>query len=637
MSFSAWVLPLGGGGDQVLFSKGYNGTMVSPFYQYAMELRGGGLSPTFLVGTSSGLKEASMGSTLTQGQWSHLAVVFNGTQATFYVNGTVRSTPAIAASMVQRDTPLRLGADAQPGQYLRGSIDDVRLYNRTLTQTEVQADMNTPLVSPAAGPGAPSVSILSPTNNAQVSGIVTITANAADDTGVAGVQFFVDGTSVGPEDTVEPYGASWDTRAFPNGAHTLTARARDTSGNTTVSAPVTVNAVNSDSFQNEILATGFTLPVVVRFLPNGNMIVGELGGKIKLLAPPYTSASPTLFNQVTIAPSGAGTQQGLYDLAFDPNFATNRYYYVFYTALTSDGGYDRLARFTATADFTGTVAGSEFVLYQDPQHPSSDEHHGGGIAIANGGKIFFTTGEGFQGTPAQDLSSPRGKLHRINMDGSVPTDNPFYDGAGPNFDSIWAYGLRNPFRAYFDAPTSRVLVGDVGGNEGTSNEEINVGIRGANFGWPNFEGPCPSPCTSPLYDYEHNNRDASITGGFVYHGAQFPTGMQGNYFFADYAQNWIKRLTFNPDGSVSGVFNFEPANGQVDGPYGDIVCLTEGPDGALYYLDLGYSDITGTYGVSKVRRIRYLSSNQAPVAVASANPTSRTGAAHGHLLQRWLE
>ena len=63
-----------------------------------------------------------MGSTLTQGQWSHLAVVFNGTQATFYVNGTVRSTPAIAASMVQRDTPLRLGADAQPGQYFRGRV-----------------------------------------------------------------------------------------------------------------------------------------------------------------------------------------------------------------------------------------------------------------------------------------------------------------------------------------------------------------------------------------------------------------------------------------------------------------------------------------------------------------------------------
>ena len=106
----------------MLFAKGYNGTMVSPFYQYAMELRGGGLSPTFLVGTSSGLKEASMGSALTQGQWSHLAVVFNGTQATFYVNGTVRSTPAIAASMVQRDTPLRLGADAAarpvlPGQH----------------------------------------------------------------------------------------------------------------------------------------------------------------------------------------------------------------------------------------------------------------------------------------------------------------------------------------------------------------------------------------------------------------------------------------------------------------------------------------------------------------------------------------
>ena len=82
---------------------------------------------------------------------------------------------------------------------------------------------------------------------------------------------------------------------------------------------------------------------------------------------------------------------------------------------------------------------------------------------------------------------------------------------------------------------------------------------------------------SPLYDYEHNDRDASITGGFVYHGAQFPTGMQGNYFFADYAQNWIGRLTFNPDGSVAACSTSKPANGQVDGPYGDIVCLTEGP------------------------------------------------------------
>ena len=102
-----------------------------------------------------------------------------------------------------------------------------------------------------------------------------------------------------------------------------------------------------------------------------------------------------------------------------------------------------------------------------------------------------------------------------------------------------------------------------------------------------------------------------MTGGFVYHGDQFPSGYKGSYFFADYTQNWIKRLTFDANGNVNGVFNFEPPDGRVDGPYGDIVYLTEGPDGALYYVDLGYSDIGGTFGVSKIRRIRFISGEPA--------------------------
>ena len=85
--------------------------------------------------------------------------------------------------------------------------------------------------------------------------------------------------------------------------------------------------------------------------------------------------------------------------------------------------------------------------------------------FGNDGKLYFTTGDHFQGRPSQSLTNPRGKIHRINLDGTVPTDNPFYDGSGPNVDSIWALGLRNPFRAYYDAPTGRLYVGDVGGND----------------------------------------------------------------------------------------------------------------------------------------------------------------------------
>ena len=80
------------------------------------------------------------------------------------------------------------------------------------------------------------------------------------------------------------------------------------------------------------------------------------------------------------------------------------------------------------------------------------EHHGGALNFGNDGKLYITTGEHFNPPNAQSLTSPRGKILRINPDGTIPTDNPFYDGAGPNRDDIWALGLRNPFRAFLRQP-----------------------------------------------------------------------------------------------------------------------------------------------------------------------------------------
>jgi glucose/arabinose dehydrogenase/PKD repeat protein len=495
-------------------------------------------------------------------------------------------------------------------------------YSATATQSGSAWVMHMVAFKAGSGTGdttPPTVSITAPNNDATVSDIVPVTATANDNAGVAGVRFFVDGQPTGAEDTAAPYGLNWDSRTVGNGAHTLTAQARDTSGNTTTSAPVNVTVANADYFQNEVLATGFDLPTTFEFLPDGRMLVAELQGRIKVLPPPYTQPDPSLFLQITNVGS-AGVQQGIYDLALDPNFASNRHYYVFYTA--GSPNHDRVSRFTANASLTGTVPGSELVLYEDPQDADA-EHHGGALAFANDGKLLFTTGEHFIPSLSQSLANPRGKVHRINPDGTIPTDNPFYDGAGPNVDSIWARGLRNPFRAYYDAPTGRYYIGDVGGNDAaTAIEEINVGTRGANYGWPDSEGTCSPPCQSPLFSYPHNGRDASITGGFVYHGTQFPSSYRGAYFYADYAQNWIRGLRLDGGGNVIDTFNFEPSDGSRDGPYGDIVYLDEGPDGALYYVDLGYSDIGGTFGVSKIRRIKYVRSNQAPIASASANPTS---------------
>jgi glucose/arabinose dehydrogenase/PKD repeat protein len=520
------------------------------------------------------------------------------------------------------------------GYTTRSSAFGNRTMDRTVTATGAYSAAMTQdasswvlhlLAFKANGSGTPSdttpptVSISAPANGASVKDILNVTADASDNVGVDHVQFQVDGTDVGSPDSDPPFALAWDTRSFPNGSHTLTARAFDAAGNSKLSAEVAVNVSNTSTFQNEILATGFDLPTAIKFLPDGRMLVAELQGKIKILPPPYTTPDPTPFLRLTNV-GLAGVQQGIYDFLLDPNFNVNHYYYVFYTLGTPNR--DRVSRFTANALLSGTVAGSEKVLYQDGQDANA-EHHGGALTFGNDGKLYFTTGEHFDAAASQDLSSPRGKIHRINPDGTIPTDDPFYDGSGPHYDSIWALGLRNPWHAYYDSPTGRLFIGDVGGNDAsTAIEEVNLGARGANYGWPNVEGPCSSPCTSPIYSYPHSGRDSAVAGGFVYHGTQFPSSYLGSYFFADYTRNFIKRLTLDSTGHVTGVYNFEPSDGHSDGPYGDIVYLIEGPDGALYYVDLGYSDISGTFGVSKIRRIRYISGNQAPIANASAEPTS---------------
>lgn len=551
--------------------------------------------------------------------WTHLATTYDGTSQRLYVNGALVSSRAQSGPISTSNNPLEIGGDHIYGLYFAGQIDEVRVYDTALSQAQVQTDMNTAIGGNPGDTEAPTVALTAPSPNAQVSDITAVTATAADNVAVVGVQFLVDGTSVGTEDAEAPYALQWDTRTVNNGAHTLTARARDGAGNIRMSAPVTVNVANTSGFHNDVLATGFQLPTTLEFLPDGRLLVVELAGTVKVMSPPYTQASATPFLKLTNVGT-AGVQQGIYDIALDPSFTTNGYFYVFYTLGSPNR--DRLSRFTANATLTGTVAGSELVLYQDPQDANS-EHHGGAIMFDNAGYLFFTTGEHFIPQLSQQLNNPRGKVHRINKDGTVPGDNPFYDGAGPNWDSIWAYGLRNPFRAFYDETSARMYVGDVGGNDAsTAKEELNVITRGANYGWPNSEGPCSAPCTSPVYSYAHNGRDACIVAGFIYRGTQFPAPFRGSLFIADYTQNWIRNLTLDAGGAVTGVTNFEPPDGSVDGPYGDIVALTQGPDEALYYMDLGYSDEGGTYGVSKLRRISYASSNQAPTAQASATPTS---------------
>ena len=288
-----------------------------------------------------------------------------------------------------------------------------------------------------------------------------------------------------------------------------------------------------------------------------------------------------------------------------------------------------------TPTLTGTVAGSELVLYQDPENANA-EHHGGAITFGNDGKIYFTTGEHFNAAEAQSLTNPRGKIHRINPDGTDPDRQPVLRRQRPERRT-------RSGRTACATPTARTTTRRRAGCSSATSAATTTPPRRRR--WTSARGArttggrtarARARRRAPARSTRMRTTAATsaITGGFVYHGTQFPASYQGSYFFADYTQNWIKRLTVDANGNLTGVFNFEPPDGSVDGPYGDIVYLLEGPDGALYYIDLGYSDISGTFGVSKIRRIRYESVEPATRRRGDGHAAVRPGAAHRQLLER---
>ena len=137
--------------------------MTSPYYQYGLELAGGTV-PVFYVGTTGGLFSASMGSALALNQWSYLAVVFDGSQAQFYVNGALITTASLPATITARGNPFQFGADNNPAQFFKGSLDDVRIYDRALAAAEIQTDMVTSLGAPdTIAPTVQSINRVGPT------------------------------------------------------------------------------------------------------------------------------------------------------------------------------------------------------------------------------------------------------------------------------------------------------------------------------------------------------------------------------------------------------------------------------------------------------------------------------------------
>ena len=207
-------------------------------------------------------------------------------------------------------------------------------------------------------------------------------------------------------------------------------------------------------------------------------------------------------------------------------------------------------------------------------------HNGGAIHFGEDGKLYVAVGENANPDNAQSLRNLLGKMLRINKDGTIPKDNPYFanDSVVGKDKAIWARGLRNPYSFAVQPGTGRIHINDVGADTW---EEINRGARGANYGWPREEGPeSKSAFTPPIFAYQHegspNTTGCAITGGAFYNprGVQFPAGYVGDYFFADFCGGWIRRYDRATD-TASGF-----ATG-LDRP----VDLKVSSSGALFYLD----------------------------------------------------
>src|SRR4029079_6962081 len=172
--------------------------------------------------------------------------------------------------------------------------------------------------------------------------------------------------------------------------------------------------------------------------------------------------------------------------------------------------HNRISRFIANGDLA--QSGSEVVLLDLDNLSSATNHNGGALAFGPDGKLYADVGENANGAHAQTLANLLGKMLRLNSDGSIPSDNPFFSTATGRNRAIWAMGLRNPFTFAFNPGSGPAMfINDVGQD---TREEINGGQAGANYGWPETEGATGDPrFVSPRYAYNHSGGGCAITGG----------------------------------------------------------------------------------------------------------------------------
>ena len=366
--------------------------------------------------------------------------------------------------------------------------------------------------------------------------------------------------------------------------------------NPTCIAPARPTATATVVTQRVFPGLTFSSPVALLQAPGDatRWFVVEQGGTVRVFANVASVAVSSVF--VSVPGVTSGGEMGLLGMAFHPGFPGVPRVYLSYTTTVAGTLRSRVSEMTSSDGGLTLTAGSERVLLTIDQ-PFSN-HNGGNIAFGPDGLLYAGFGDGGSGGDpldnGQSLSTLLGKMLRIDVDGGQPYaipggagGNPFagnplcnLDGTGSgSCPEIFAWGFRNPWRWSFDRQTGQLWAGDVGQNAW---EEIDVVVRGGNYGWRFREGAhcyapssgCPTAgLVEPVSEYGRS-LGSSVTGGFVYRGGAIP-GLSGSYVFGDFASGRI--WTPDPQGGLAPV--------QLAATNHLISSFGEDQDGELYVVD----------------------------------------------------
>jgi glucose/arabinose dehydrogenase len=331
---------------------------------------------------------------------------------------------------------------------------------------------------------------------------------------------------------------------------------------------------------------------------SGRIFVVEQHGVIHVIEPAADGARPAtsrIFADLRdrVIYSDKQNEEGLLGFAFHPRFADNGECFAYYTSKGHDPSTSVVARLKATPDRSRVEPASaaqaeELLVLPQPFW----NHNGGTIVFGPDGMLYVALGDGGAGNDpyghAQNLGTLFGAILRIDVDRrdaglayAIPKDNPFVSTPDARGE-IWAYGLRNPWRIAFDRVTGLLWAADVG--QGTY-EEIDVIVRGGNYGWnvregrhafgPRGSGP-RADLVEPVFEYDHTV-GASITGGHVYRGRRVPE-LVGRYLYADYVSGKLFALAFDPaTGTVTG-------NHAIPGQKMPVLSWGEDEEGEAYFM-----------------------------------------------------